>query len=204
MDKNNERKQEYETEIPKETISLTAVFIFLGFVLAMILSMLFYLRFSSWSPFSDFFHKHISTDISFLDIYNKQKTDSTSSNISGTDIKLTENELGQMIGIQNSDFPLKKATLVVKPEGVIVSGKTSTAFWGVPVEVTLMPKVVDGKVIFEITEIKAAGVVAPPKISGTLTTKLSTLFTTASNQINKINISNVRTMVGYILLEIGG
>jgi hypothetical protein len=110
-----------------------------------------------------------------------------------------------MIGISDSNFPLKKASLKIKAEGIVISGKTANGFWGVPVDVLIMPISNAGKIIFNLKEIKAAGVVAPPKIADSLSPKINSLFYSNSfTDLNKLKVQSVRTLIGYVLIEVEG
>jgi len=190
-------------ESHKESITLTSVFIFLGFIFVLIVGMLFYLRFSSWSPFSGFYLKNISNGISFTDLFNKEKA--ISKMATTIEMKITEDDLSKMLGLSNSDFPLKKASLKIKPEGIIISGKTANGFWGVPVDVLFVPISNNGKILFNLKEIKAAGVVAPPKIADTLSPKMNSLFYSNSfSDLDKLKVKDVRTLVGYMIIEVEG
>lgn len=188
-------------EIPKESISLTAVLVFLGIVFALLLIMVFYLRFSSWSPLSGYYLKKKLPDFSIADVFNREKTQSPS--LKEVDLTITEEELAKSINITGSDFPLKKPSLKIKPEGIVISGKTSSGFWGVPVEVVFEPKVGGGMLLFNIKEIKAAGVVAPPKIADSLTPKMNSVFYNAFSGLDNLKITGARTLVGYMILEVG-
>jgi hypothetical protein len=187
-------------EIPKESISLTAVLIFLGSIFLLLVIMLFYLRFSSWSPFSDYFSKKKLPNYSLIDLFNKEKSNSPT--LQTVEIKITEDDLSKSIGVSEGSFPLKKSSLKIKPEGIIISGKTSSGFWGVPVDVLFESKVGGGKLTFNLKEIKAAGVVAPPKISNTLTPKMSSIFYQGFSSLDKLKVKEARTLVGYMIVEV--
>ncbi len=185
----------------KEGITLTAVFIFLGSIFVLIVGMLFYLRFSSWSPLNGFYIKNIPKGVSFADLFNGEKA--KSGELKTIEIKISEEELSKTIGISRSDFPLKSPTLKIKSEGIIISGKTANGFWGVPVDVLFVPISNNGKILFNLKEIKAAGVVAPPKIADTLSPKMNSLFYSNSfSDLDKLKVRDVRTLVGYMIIEI--
>lgn len=195
-----QKNDEEETcEIPKESISLTAVLVFLGFIFVLLAGMLFYLRYSSWSPFADIFQKKIPQSIGFSDLYNKNKNQSGGET---AEIKITEDALAQSVGVTNPDFPLKKPILSIKPEGILISGKTSTSFLGVPIDVLFEPKVENDKLVFSIKEIKAGGVIAPPKISNSLTPKMNGIFKNAFTGSENLTIVSVRTLVRYLIIEV--
>ncbi len=193
-----------ETKEPhKDTLTLKAVFIFLEFIFILIIGMLFYLRFSSWSTLSSFYVKSLPKGASFTDMFNSEKSKSVSAKT--VELKVSEDELSKMIGISDSNFPLKKASLKIKAEGIVISGKTANGFWGVPVDVLIIPISNAGKIIFNLKEIKAAGVVAPPKIADSLSPKINSLFYSNSfTDLNKLKVQSVRTLIGYVLIEVEG
>lgn len=192
-----------DADSPKESITLTAVFIFLGFIFVLIIGMLFYLRYSSWSSFSSFYVKNLPKTTSFTDIFNKEKAKSTTAKT--VDITITEDELSKMVGLGDASFPLKKASLKITAEGIVISGKTANGFWGVPVEVLFVPFTNNGKIMFNLKEIKAAGVVAPPKISETLSPKMNSIFYSSSfSDLDKLKIAEARTLVGYMIITVEG
>ena len=164
-------------ELPKQSMSLTSVFIFLGIIFSLLLIIVFYLRFSSWSPFYDLYKKTPKLEnLSLLDRFNKEKDVSALTTI---DLKITELELAKSIGVDNDSFVLKKASLKIKPEGIIINGRTSNVVWGVPVEIMLNTRIINQKLFIEVSEIKAAGVVAPPKIANNLMPKINSAVSNA-------------------------
>lgn len=192
-----------DIESRKESITLTQVFIFLGFIFVLIVGMLFYLRFSSWSPFSGLYLKNLPKSVSFSELFNSEKAKSGAAK--SIELKISEEELSKMIGISASSFPLKKSSLKIKAEGIVISGKTASGFWGVPVDVLFVPVSNNGKIIFNLKEIKAAGVIAPPKISETLSPKMNSLFYSNSfSDMDKLKTKEVRTLVGYMIIEVEG
>lgn len=199
MPKKGFSKEDGSQKLPKESISLTAVFIFLGFIFVLLISMLIYLRFCSWSPFYDFYNKKTVPTTSLVDLFNKTK----STSLKTVELKISEADLSATAGVNRSDFPLKNAVLKIKPEGIIVSGKTSSAFWGIPVDITLVPVTGNGKLLIQIKEIRASGVVAPPKISQQLTPKVNTIFSQTISGFDNLNIKEARTSVGFMILETG-
>lgn len=187
-------------EMLKESVTLTGVFVFLGLIFLILVSFMVYLRFSNWSPFASFYQSAAVAPVSFLDQYNQQKSLAPTSKTA--DIKVTEDNLSQMINLSGSNFPLKNPSLKITPDGVDINGKTSNFFWGVSVDVILVPKVGGGKMIFNVKEIKAAGVVAPPKISDPLNSQISPLFNDAFSGLNQLKVDDVHCMVGYLLLTV--
>lgn len=186
-------------EPPKSSVSLTAVFVFLFIILAIFVSFLFYLRFSNISPLADFFHRN-SANLG-QNLENYFKTETTIQSGPTVSMKITEAQISEAIGVDKSGFPLKSPSLSVRPEGVILTGKTSNYFWGIGIEAILTPKIVLGELQFDIKSIKAAGVQAPPQIADSLSPKLNDLFANLLPTDSGVTLSDVHPMVGYLLLE---
>jgi hypothetical protein len=187
------------TNLPKESVTLTSVFVFLGLIFVLIAGALIYLRFSSWSIFASFYHKEILTPgISINDISARVKTTQTTGK--SVDVKITDLELKNLINLSSDQFPLKKSDAHIKPEGIFVTGKTSTSFLGVSVEVLIIPRIENQKVAFEIKEIKAGGIAAPPKIVDMIKPKFESLFSQIANN-QDFKATSVRTQVGFMVIE---
>jgi len=183
---------------PKETVTVRAVFIFLIFIFLIFLSFLFYLRFSGFSPMVEFYKlKKPTISFNLADYLNSEANTSDSKKF---EIKINEDQLKEAMKLSDSFIDLKKPDLKIKPEGVIITGKTSGGFLGINVEVLAVPKVEKGKINFDIKEVKAAGVVAPPRIADPLTGQISLALRDVVAPAN-LTVEEVRTMAGYILVE---
>lgn len=191
------QKKTAEVEVAKSSISVATVFIFVGILFAVICYGLFFFRYSDFSPFYKYY-ANSSTENDVGQNIDSQIQNSASDSL---EIKITENQLGKLICVDCDSFPLKKATLQIKPDGIIIAGKTSTAFWGVNVEATIKPKIENEAVVFELTDLKAAGVSAPPKITDSIGSKLRDIFSGDVLSVGQsAKFREVYTMVGYILL----
>jgi len=180
----------------RESITLTQVFIFLGFLLVILISFVFYLKYSSFSPLN---LNKIKVDGN-IDLGSKYLEEIKKPSVV-LEMTISEAELGQIIKVNDPSFPLKKAELKIKPEGIIINGKTSNMPWGMKVDALVIPIVQDGKLNFEIKEIKTLGVIAPPKISDALNPKFSTLFENIIPQSNQVEITDVKTLLGKLFIE---
>lgn len=200
MNRNQKNLRSNEvTELPQESVTIRGVFIFLGLIFILIAGGLVYLRFSSWSIFAPYYNKDITLPgISLSDISNQQQISQPDSQI--IEVKITDSELRSLINLSSDQFPLKKADANIKPEGILVTGKTSNNILGVGVEVVIIPKVVNQKVAFEIKEIKAGGITAPPKIVNMIRPKFEDLFSQISEKQN-FKAKSVRTQVGFMIIE---
>lgn len=182
----------------KETMSLVSVFLLLGFIFALIAGTLFFLRFSSYSSIATRYLK--KTAVFNLHDYFAQNVVKAAIG-DQVEIRIDEGKLADALGVSNTTFPLKKAKLAIKPEGVVLTGKISGGFFGLPAEVTVMPKALDGEIVFEVASIKAAGVPAPPKIVDVLQPAISSAFANLSLSKGEIKVTEVRPMLSYLLIE---
>lgn len=190
------QKIKNEEEDRKESITLTQVFIFLGFILAILVAFLFYLKFSSFSPLN--LNKlNVKTDFNLSSKY----LDEVKKPSAVFEMTISEVELAQIVKVTDPSFPLKKAELKIVPEGITISGKTSSAPWGMKVDILVVPVVQLGKLSFEIKEIKALGVVAPPKISDAINPKISPLFEDIFPQSDKVEVQDAKTLLGKLYIE---
>jgi len=196
MGKIDIHKEENDVAIPRETVTLWEVFGLLAFLLIAIVGTLFYLRYSKYSILADFFHKPIPS----LSIESILARDGNKAVGDKVELKITESELNELAGIASGDMPLKKPDLKITENGVIVTGKYGNAWLGVPVEAIIIPKAQNGKINFEIKEIKAAGVAAPPKIKDQIQPIISQKFAGLFAG-KKINVTDARAMTGFLLIE---
>lgn len=185
-----------EVKRTKKTTSVVAVFVFVGIIFLILCGGLFYLRYSADSPL---FHFYVPTpDVaSVSDTLQKQLDVKTDPSV---ELKITENQISSAVCLTCDSFPLKKAELVVRPDGISITGKTSTYFWGINVEVTIKPKIENEKVTFDLTDIKAAGVTAPPKIADSISSQLKSLLANVVPANSAVSFKEVYAMVGYILV----
>lgn len=197
MEKQKSDKIEKQLK-PKETVTVRAVFVFLIFIFSIFIAFLFYLRFSGFSPMVEIYKiKKPVTNFNLTDYLNRE---ATANNSEKFEIKINEEQLKEAIKLEDRFMDLKNPDLKIKPEGVLVSGKSSGGFFGVNVEVLAVPSVDEGKIKFDIKEVTAAGVVAPSRIADPLTSRISLALREVTVPDGLI-VEEVRTMAGYILVE---
>lgn len=174
--------------IPKSSCALWSIFLILFIILLAIIGSLFYLKTKKFS---------VSTPKVNVNINSELSASTSGETIS---IKLTEAQIQSAINTNDANFPLKKATVKVNPDKIVLSGKTSNKFWGVLVEVGLVPRVESGKVVFDITEIKSAGVTAPKSISDLVNKNLGQYLDGLSSSLGNIEVSKVGLNSGFIMV----
>ena len=179
-------KDEQDNPIPKSSCALWSIFLLLFIILFTIVVSLFVLKTKKFS---------FDTPKVNLNINSTQKVSLPGEE---TTLKLTEAEIQSAINANDANFPLKKAKVKVNADKIILSGKTSNAFWGLLVEVGIVPKVESGKVKFSITEIKSAGVTAPKSVSEMVNKNISQYLDGLSSSFGEIEVSAVELSSGYL------
>lgn len=96
------------------------------------------------------------------------------------------------------DFPLKKPSVKIDSSKILLSGKTSNSIFGLSVDVSIVPKVSDGKISYDITEIKASGVAAPKAISDQINQNLASSLSGILPVDSSVNISEIKLSDGYL------
>lgn len=201
MIRNNKEKLTIEAPVmtrPKETISVTAVFVFLALLFLIFSSFIIYLRYSNFSPLANLYA--LKPDIKLEDQLplSLQLKQSKNTNL---ELTITEREFCSLAGVYSDDFPLKNATCFIKPEGVTVSGKTSDKFWSPKLDILIRPKAENDKLVFEIKEAKIWGVSAPESLANPIFKDLNSRLLQVLPDSDNVKVSEVRSMVGYIRVE---
>jgi len=174
--------------IPKSSCALWSILLLLIIILLAVIGSLFYLKtkkFSSSAP-------KVNLNINSSQLISLPGEAAT--------VKLTEAQIQSAINTNDASFPLKKATVKVNTDKIILSGKTSNSFWGVSVEVSLVPRVDLGKVVFDITEIKSAGVTAPKSVSDMVNKSLGQYLDGLSSSVGNIEVTSVKLDQGYMTI----
>lgn len=184
-------------EVAHRSISVTTIFVIVGLLFLVLVYALYFFRYSDLSPLHGYYNKPA---VDATSLTNSVKTEANKSKSGETvEINITESELSSALCVSCSSFPLKKATAKITQEGVIIGGKTTNSFWGVSLEIIMKPKVEKGKVVFDLTDFKAAGVSAPPSITKTYSQKLKDAFSDLVPGANSINITEVHSLLGSLV-----
>lgn len=179
-------EDEADNPVPKSSCALWSIFLILFIILLAIIGSLLYLKTKKFSYNAPKVNLNINSSEQ-LALPGEEVT-----------VKLTEAQIQSAINTNDANFPLKKATVKVNSDKIVLSGKTSDSFWGVSVEVGLVPKVENGKVKFDITEIKSAGMTAPKSISDMVNTNLSQYLDGLSSSVGNVEVSKVELNPGFV------
>ena len=177
--------------IPKSSCALWSVFLLLFIILLALVGLLFYLKTKDLSLSKPKTNTNVNVSIQLASSQGEEVT-----------LKITEKQLQSAIKADDANFPIKKATVKINTDKIIIFGKTSNSFWGLGVEVSLLPKVDNGKVKFDITEIKSGGLKAPNSISDVVNNNLGQYLDGLSATMGDIEVSKVELFEGY--LEVTG
>lgn len=197
MARNNEEIDDLKV---KETVTVRAVLFFLGFLFAILVLFLFYLRYSNFSPLAEIYHK--KPEVPEVNLTQKvvEKTRETESG-QKFQLKVTDAELADAAATNSSSFPLKDGSIKITSSGLKVAGKTKNTVIGIGVSLLIVPKVENGKIAYEMTEIKAGGVTAPgairEPIASALDQKLATLLPLQKNY----TIESLFLYDGYLIIN---
>jgi len=184
--------------VAKESVSLWTVFLMVLFLFIVICFALIYFRYSPNSPLYNLYIK-VPSAVNLNDILSKETAQIKSGETIA--IKITESQLEKSVCLKCGSFPLKKAQLEIKSDGINLKGKTSTGFWGISLEFLLQPKIINDSITFEVSEAKAAGVEAPPKLTEKLNPQIESLFENVMPDQNLIKPKEINSMEGYLLLR---
>ena len=180
-------EDEANDTIPKSSCALWSIFLFLILFLALIIGSLFCLKTKNFSFKTSKTNQNVNSIVVPPTPIGEEVT-----------LRLTEDQIQKAINADDVNFPIKKSTVKVNTDKIILSGKTSNSFWGINVEVGIVPKVEEGKVVFNITEIKSAGVIAPKSISDLINNNLGQYLDGLSSSVGNIEVSAVTLNTGFM------
>lgn len=189
---------ELPIEVAHPSISVVTVFCIVGALFLVLVFAFFFFRYNSASPFYDYYNKPAVTTAPLSNSVSGAVNSAKAGKL--VEIRLTEAQIATAVCVSCDTFPLKKGALKVTPEGIIISGKTTTAFWGVNLETTLKPKAEKGKLVIDLTDFKAAGVSAPPKITEMYSSKIKDLFTNLIPAGQSIDVTEVHSLLGSLVI----
>lgn len=110
-----------------------------------------------------------------------------------TSLTVTEQELTGLLisGINNQpSVPLRDVQAEINPDGIVLTA-TLTEYLKSSVAISLLPKVVDGKVKFEITKIQAGSLTVPSYVTENLAKQIDSLTNQQSNQFDGISVRSI-------------
>lgn len=184
---------EDEPILQKNSCSLWAVFIILILIFLTVLALLLYTKIKNLG-----FSTKTKTETSETANTNDLQKD-LSNKITGESIVLTIKEGDLDSAIKSAkDFPLKNPSLKILSSKILIAGKTSNNILGFNVEVGITPKVLDGALAYDITEIKTAGVNAPKKISDQVNKSMSSYLTNLIPSTSSVVVSEVKLFDTYL------
>jgi uncharacterized protein YpmS len=113
-------------------------------------------------------------------------------------VSFSEEELAQYLGVNTSEFPLKRASLSINSDGIIVKGRTSESIFSIPLTVILKPKAEDGRLKLEVAELESGSISAPKTVKDQMNTYLSDIINKKSDPVADFEITEIATRDKYV------
>lgn len=178
----------------KSSCSLFSVVALLIIIFIILVAILIYLNTSRKISIN---FSGLIPNIKVLSVRESQEEEQFTSITRGNEIiiNLTEKQLSQLVGVDKVNFPLKKASLRVQKDRMIVSGKTSNSILAIRVDCALLPKVEDNKITFDVKDIKSGNVSAPKYIVDQVKSKFD--FSINIPPQYKIDLKEIKLFDGY-------
>lgn len=181
----------FYNELDKKRRSKKPIIILMAFLLAGI----FVLAILGLKSLRNSFQKSgIIADSSTMQPY---LTDEITKGLSGTKtgdsitIQISEAELADFIGVGTADFPIKKSSLLIKDDGIYISGRTGDSFLSLPVTIVAIPKAEAGKLKVELSKASTGMVTLPLSIKNALNDYFSNTLSTYTSDIGRIDVKEV-------------
>lgn len=185
--------KKYDEIETKRTRPFIIVIVVLLLVFALLLGGTFYIKSKMKLP------KNFKTTTSLNLDQNISKQLDNQSGESVVSIRIEEKDLSDALNVNAKDFPLKNPSVKITPDKVILSGKTSNGPLAFKVEVGIVPKVENGKVVFDIKEVKTAGVSAPKMVTDEVNKNLSGYLDNIKLS-EEIIVTNIELFQGYLIV----
>lgn len=106
-------------------------------------------------------------------------------------MSFSEQELAYYMGVDEADFPLKKASLNIKTTGIILSGRTRDSYFSIPVKVIFKPAIRDGKLVVEIDQMQGSFVTLPKVIKDGLNSSVDDVINKKLSAVNNFDFKEV-------------
>lgn len=119
-----------------------------------------------------------------------------------TTLVLTEQELtGLLIEAlkKEPNIPLRGVQTEINPDSVIITG-TATQWVTSTVQITVLPKVVDGRAKLELVKIQAGSLAVPAQLTSLLASQLDSLLDKQLNQLTDVTIKSITLSEGKMRL----
>lgn len=118
----------------------------------------------------------------------------------GNFIRVSEDDLKKALKISDPSFPIKKADLTISNSGILLIGKTSESILSLKIEVKILPRVENEKLVLSIEEIRSAGVIAPKSVIDLFTPQINTVL--ENTKLVDGKVKDVRLFPKYMEVEL--
>jgi uncharacterized protein YpmS len=115
-------------------------------------------------------------------------------------LQISDSQLEEILKLDSADFPIKKSSIKITPEKIILSGRNGSSLFSLKVDVGLLPKVKGDKIALEIISIESLGVVAPKQITDAIRPALEKAFADIYSVPANINIKEIKLNTGTFVI----
>lgn len=180
----------------KKSCSVFTVIIVLILIFLFFLSVLLYLKFISKITFTNLLDSKninsLSINESITGQLNEQKDENE------VTIYVNESDLNNSLKSLEDSFVLKNASAKITSEKIIISGKMKSGIISLGVEVSIIPEVVNNKISYKITDIRAGGVPAPKQVFDQVSRSLDQYFSNLLSSTENIEVSSIKLNSGFM------
>jgi len=199
--KDNLSQRSEKMALPESSISLRTIILNFVILLLLIAAFLFYLRFNQ-SSFLDF--KFLSKGAISSNLEDVFKDEFKTGSLKGDsfEIQINEKKLKNIVGLNDPNFFLKNPDLKINSDFIVISGKAESSLLSPKIEFFITPEAEEGTITFKIEEIKAAGIVAPSKISSSLSPKMEEQLKLKGDFSKEgIKVEEIKLLTGFVYLK---
>lgn len=116
-------------------------------------------------------------------------------------ITVTEEDMNDTLTSNKETLGLKDTKAEIIPDKIIITGKTDNLL-NLAVEISIIPRIENGNIIFEVKEMKAGGLPAPNKLVESITPGLNDVLSSLKPDPYQVKIEKIQLLDKY--LEISG
>lgn len=181
----------FYNDLDKRRKSKRPVIIFMTLLLIALFALII---FGLWSLRNSFQKTGIIADKGQSESYLTDQVKTSLANTKTGDnvtVQITEVELANFIGVGTADFPIKKSTLLIKDDGIYISGRTGDSFLSFPVTIVAIPKAEAGKLKIELSKASTGMVTLPLSIKNALNDYFTDTLSTYTSDIGRIDVKEV-------------
>ena len=113
-------------------------------------------------------------------------------------VSFSEEDLAEFFGVGSEDFPLNKAALNSKPEGIEITGKTKNTIFSLPVTVLLVPYIEEAQLQIRVESISSGVVSLPKSARDAIGNYMNDIIAKKSLTVSHLELTGVSTREDYL------